>query len=109
MGCKVFTVITSAILLLTLVGCGGNENAPSSGGNEVSSEVTIERVNWEFDSDTYTIPSGEAVAINYVNGEGNHGIKIIGTDVDIEDGESATVNLEPGEYKMQYHVRSRSR
>lgn len=97
---KTIFIALSILLSTLLIGCGGSDDAEGTGGEAPATEVTIEGSNWEFDSDTYTIPAGEPVAIHYVNAEGSHGISIAGTDVDLQDDERATVNLEPGEYTI---------
>ena len=101
---KIYTVFITMVLLLTLAGCGADEGE-ATGENEVAAfEITIEGSNWEYDSETYTIPAGEPVAINYVDVEGNHGMGIKDTNVDLKGTGRVIVNLEPGEYIIYCNV-----
>lgn len=92
-------------LLFVLAACGGDDDHTSgsehTSGDESSASNTVELVttNWEFEKDTYTVPTGE-VTIKLVNEEGYHGITIDGTDVAINGDGTATTTLEPGEYKV---------
>ncbi|ADU30311.1 cytochrome c oxidase subunit II [Evansella cellulosilytica] len=89
-------MITTIIVLLGACGNNGGEEVEVS---EDAFEVTITSTNWDFDEDTYTVPEGE-VLINHVNGEGHHGIEIVGTGVTINGNGSAGAILEAGEYEI---------
>ncbi|AOM83597.1 cupredoxin domain-containing protein [Salisediminibacterium beveridgei] len=92
-------------LVLILAACGGNddtteiENESGNGENASSNEVDLVATDWDFDQDSYTAEAGE-VTINLTNEEGHHGIKIEGTDVEIDGEGTATADLEPGEYRI---------
>ncbi|OEH92697.1 hypothetical protein [Bacillus solimangrovi] len=111
-------VVRVATLLITasiLAACSTNDNLKEGSNKEenvpiqnTNNELNITGVNWSFDQDTYTIPANEDVTINYTDEEGIHGIKIrpFGEEqkknvfVEVFDGESGIVNLEPGEYEI---------
>lgn len=65
-------------------------------------ELRITGKNFEFDQPEYHITAGEEVIISYRNavGGGIHGMAIVGTDINLEDGESVTYTFEPGEYDI---------
>ena len=92
-------------LILMLAACGGddstNSNNNTSGGDGTT--LDLKASNWKFDQDTYTVPAGN-VTVNLVNDEGFHGIDIEGTDISIEGENSATSNLEPGEYTIRCNI-----
>lgn len=98
-------------LLLVLAACGGGGNADGgdttegteSEGGSSSTTVDVTATNWEFDQENYTVPPGE-VTFNLTNEEGQHGLTIDGTDLNIEDDGTGKVTLEPGEYTIRCSI-----
>ncbi|WP_202080241.1 cytochrome C oxidase subunit II [Caldalkalibacillus salinus] len=123
---KVLTLAIFVLLFSVLVACGNSEeptttpadddvteteNTDSNAENEAegteasadAQEVTVVASNFEFDQDAYTVSSGE-VTINLENADGHHGIAVVGTDVMINGAGSETVQLEPGEYRIECSI-----
>ena len=102
---KLITGTMLLSLLFILAACGGHDDHPSenenTSGDASSTSNTVELVatNWDFEKDSYTVPTGE-VTIKLINEEGYHGITIDGTDVAINGEGTATATLEPGEYQV---------
>ncbi|PID14812.1 MULTISPECIES: cupredoxin domain-containing protein [unclassified Sporosarcina] len=106
------TVLFSA--LFVLAACGGKdtgdatgqvENTAPSETSNVSNEINITGINFEFDQAEYTVKAGEEVTITYKNEEGMHGIAIDELDVDIkDDGEATFTPTEPGEYTIYCNI-----
>ncbi|MEK3995156.1 cytochrome C oxidase subunit II [Psychrobacillus sp. FSL K6-2365] len=101
-------------VLFVLAACGGKdtsngtgqvENTSSSDEANVSNELNITAINFEFDQTEYTVKSGETVKISFANKEGMHGIAIDGLDVDIKgDGGATFTPPEPGEYTIYCNI-----
>jgi heme/copper-type cytochrome/quinol oxidase subunit 2 len=81
---------------------------PAEGGGEAGgkNEVLVTGKNWEFNQSEYTAYAGEPIKITYRNeaGGGIHGMLIEGTDVNLKNGESAEITLEPGEYAIKCSI-----
>ncbi|MDP5277212.1 hypothetical protein [Chengkuizengella axinellae] len=107
---KKYLVTTAALMISILVfsACGTtNDEGSDSSDQNGSQELTVIGSNWEFDQETYTIPANVDVAFNYEDAEGIHGVKLRPYDdkdniiVEVMDGDSATINLEPGTYEIR--------
>lgn len=106
------TVLLS--VLFVLAACGGKdtgdatgqvENTAPSETSNVSNEINITGINFEFDQAEYTVKAGEEVKVIFANEEGMHGIAIDGLDVDIKgDGEAIFTPTEPGEYTIYCNI-----
>ncbi|MEI5908764.1 cytochrome C oxidase subunit II [Bacillus spongiae] len=102
------TMASLMILILVLSACGTtSDEGSASSDQEKSQQLTVIGSNWEFDQETYTIPANVDVTFNYKDDEGVHGVKLRPYDdkdniiAEVMDGESATINLEPGTYEIR--------
>lgn len=78
---------------------------PSENAEEVPSGENVLHVtakNFEFNQAEFTASADKPIKISFRNepGGGIHGLAIEGTDVNLENGESTEITLEPGTYKM---------
>ncbi|WP_320259862.1 hypothetical protein [Cytobacillus sp. IB215316] len=100
------TAIMISIFVLSACGTTNDEGSASSDQKE-SHELTVSGSNWEFDQETYTIPANVDVTFNYEDTAGVHGVKLRPYDdkdniiAKVMDGDSATINLEPGTYEIR--------
>ncbi|RCW73046.1 cupredoxin domain-containing protein [Saliterribacillus persicus] len=94
---KILILLAVGVIFLTLNACGAeNDNTSTEMADE---SIVIEGTNYTFDQESYTIPAGVPVTIQFKNQEGVHGIKISELDVDIKkDGRQTITVEEPGEY-----------
>ncbi|AQS55741.1 cupredoxin domain-containing protein [Novibacillus thermophilus] len=103
-----FFLAVSLTLLLSACGAGSGENETDSVASDSSSgaggdTLEISATNWSFNQETFEVPAGETT-ISFTSKEGVHGISIPDLGVDLTDGESATVDLEPGEYPFSCNI-----
>ncbi|MCT2536342.1 cytochrome C oxidase subunit II [Aquibacillus koreensis] len=99
---KIILMLVLAASVFVLAACGGDESGSES---NLTPDHSIDLVasNWEFEQDTYTVPSGN-VEVNLINNEGFHGIKVEGTGISIEGEGSDVAAMEPGEYTIRCTV-----
>ncbi len=100
---KIWSISLLFALILVLAACGGKESSSSDQSNGTESTIEMVASNWKFDQETYTVPAGK-VTFNLKNEEGYHGISIEGTNLKIDGDGSASVVLEPGEYKVKCSI-----
>ncbi|TSB45209.1 cytochrome C oxidase subunit II [Alkalicoccobacillus porphyridii] len=98
-------ILVALFLLIAITACGAANNNEETDQNGTAEEITGEQVilratNWDFDQESYTVPAGE-VTVTLENVEGNHGIVVEGTDVEINGEGSFSAVLEPGEYTVR--------
>lgn len=104
---KLSVALTAAALLAVtaLSACAGNGgNAGNNGGTNngnagnqpagETKEITISASNFEFDPPDIQLNTGDTVKITLKNDVGNHGIEIPDLNVNLKNGESATVTLD---------------
>lgn len=85
-------------------GTGNEGDAGNPGGTDTGTNTTtvaVKAKNWEFSEPEFHIPKGTDVTMSLESTEGIHGIAIRGTDYNIANGASATINIaEAGEYEL---------
>jgi cytochrome c oxidase subunit 2 len=55
---------------------------------------------WKFDRQTYEVPAGKEITIEFKSAEGLHGIKIDGTNVNLKENGTVKLTLKAGTYKI---------
>ncbi|MEF2243476.1 MULTISPECIES: cytochrome C oxidase subunit II [unclassified Paenibacillus] len=107
-------VAVALSLVLVLAACGSNDKGGNSDNGSTPSNsaapsentaaeggVTIVASNWKFDKAEYKIKAGESIDMTVDSAEGIHGIKILKTDVNIENKQTVAVKIdEPGTYDI---------
>lgn len=105
-GVLVFLTV-SLILILSACGAGSDEGdnigEPDTGNEAGGNTLEISATNWEFNQEVFEVPAGDTT-ITFTSSEGVHGISIPDLGVDLADGESATVDLKPGEYPFACNI-----
>jgi len=94
--------LSAAGLLAACGGAGQTAPAVEPTGNTV--DLTIEAKDFEFDQKEYRVKAGDTVNVSFVNAQGMHGIDIVGYNVNLGDGESATFVAAPGEYDIVCNI-----
>jgi nitrite reductase (NO-forming) len=97
-------------LVLLMAACSDDSSAtPESGGSGGSADQSIDIVDFSFNPDTLTVPSGQDVTVQLTNdGDNEHSFTLDDDSVsqDVEEGESATVTLNLTEdigWHCEYH------
>ena len=106
---KIFIRVCVLIVLsMCLAACGSGSDNEANKQTETQSaqgsELTITATNFQFNSKTYKVPANKEITIHFESKEGNHGIKIEGTDVDIKGKGSAKVTFKPGTYAISCNI-----
>lgn len=93
--------VLALFALLTVCACGRSTESPSSpsptqgaGGGGKTIEVTEYAVNWAFSEPEIRANVGDTLKLTMINEVGLHGLKIDEFDVEILDGETATIHLD---------------
>ncbi|MGM0880119.1 MAG: cytochrome C oxidase subunit II [Bacillota bacterium] len=98
-------------VVFVIAACGTNKSTNNAANQEVStgvadsgaaaSELVITASNWEFDQKEYKIKAGETVNLTLKSIDGVHGIQILKTDYEIDNGKTVPVNFtEAGTYEL---------
>jgi cytochrome c oxidase subunit 2 len=105
------TLFLSSLALasaLALSACGGKDSAPSPAPSESAPaatesaapaegqtiEVTVEASNFAFEPAEIKAKVGDTIKLTLKNKSGLHGLAVDGLNVDIKDGETATIVLD---------------
>jgi len=98
-----FCIASAMALVFSFTAALESEGGEEAGGKN---EILVTGQNWEFNQSEFTAHAGEPIKITYRNapGGGIHGILIEGTDIQLTNGQSAEVTLEPGEYLIKCSV-----
>ncbi|GGE52436.1 hypothetical protein GCM10011391_34140 [Pullulanibacillus camelliae] len=101
-------LIGLALLLISigLAGCGSDksDHHQSSTKTIKGTTLNVTATNFQFDSKTYKVPANKELTIHFESKEGNHGMSIEGTKVDIKGKGMAKVKLKPGTYMVHCSV-----
>ena len=102
-------LLLSLALALTAAGLlaacgGGGPSAPAVEPNGNTVDLAIEAKDFEFNQPEYRVKAGDTVNVTFANAQGMHGIDIVGYDVNLGDGESATFVAAPGEYDIVCNI-----
>jgi len=110
---SVFFALVSLAAVLALSACGGNndnsasspsasasaspsapasQEAPAAGGE--TKEITINGSNFNFSEDVINAKVGDTLVLTYKNENGAHGLAIDELNVNLKNGESATIVLD---------------
>jgi plastocyanin len=96
------------VAVIAFAACGGGDDggsaAPEAQGAGGSEAVAVAAVDNEFDPADITVPAGGSIDLNN-DGEAPHNFSVRGedVDVDVEPGDSASVNLsalDAGNYEV---------
>ncbi|CAM3842506.1 cytochrome C oxidase subunit II [Marinicrinis lubricantis] len=101
---SLFLVAVVFAVVFSLTAIDGGEEAAEEEVKE--NELRIVAENFKFDQAEYTIEAGKTMIISMKNkpGGGIHGVEIEGTDINLQDGQSAEYTFEPGTYNIHCSV-----
>jgi cytochrome c oxidase subunit 2 len=110
-----FLALVALAAVLALSACGSNNNndassssseapasAPASSSASASvpaasgetKEITVTATNFQFDNTEIKAKVGDTIVLTLKNDSGNHGLEIKDLDVNIKNGETATIVLD---------------
>lgn len=97
-------IVLALLFLFALNACGRSTESPSApppstqeaggGGGGKTIEVTERAINWSFSEPEIRANVGDTLKLTMINEVGVHGLKIDEFNVEILDGETATIELD---------------
>jgi cytochrome c oxidase subunit 2 len=97
----------SLFLIAALTACGGNGAGRETLSVEPSGNVAdlaIEATNFQFNEKEYRVKAGDTVNVTFASTEGMHGIDIVGYDIHMKNGDTASFVAAPGEYNIVCNI-----
>jgi cytochrome c oxidase subunit 2 len=104
---KAILFAASLLLATALTACGGSGGASKAPAVEATGntvDLAIEATNFTFNEKEYRVKAGDTVNVTFASTEGMHGIDIVGYDVKMKDGDTASFVAQSGEYVIVCNI-----